>query len=72
MEVGKGEICIFLGPSGCGKTLMINKGGYSKPKMEKKGKEEGLIDPETTDSIYKITKNKFSQTASFSKNGYLL
>ena len=28
MEVGKGEICIFLGPSGCGKTTalkMINK-----------------------------------------------
>jgi osmoprotectant transport system ATP-binding protein len=28
MEVGKGEICIFLGPSGCGKTTalkMVNK-----------------------------------------------
>lgn len=28
MEIGKGEICIFLGPSGCGKTTalkMINK-----------------------------------------------
>ncbi len=28
MEVGKGEICVFLGPSGCGKTTalkMINK-----------------------------------------------
>ncbi len=23
MEVGEGEICVFLGPSGCGKTTLL-------------------------------------------------
>ena len=54
------------------KTLMINNGGYSKPKMENKGNEEGLIQPAMTDNTYKSMKNTFTQTASFRNNGCFL
>ncbi len=47
MEVGKGEICIFLGPSGCGKTTALKMVNKLIPKTSGKIYIEG----EDTDSM---------------------
>jgi osmoprotectant transport system ATP-binding protein len=49
MEVGKGEICIFLGPSGCGKTTALKMINKLIPKTSGKiyidGKDTDDMDP---------------------------
>jgi osmoprotectant transport system ATP-binding protein len=49
MEVGKGEICIFLGPSGCGKTTALKMINKLIPKTSGKiyieGKDTDTMDP---------------------------
>ena len=49
MEVGKGEICIFLGPSGCGKTTALKMINKLIPKTSGKiyidGKDTDNMDP---------------------------
>ena len=51
MEVGKGEICIFLGPSGCGKTTALKMINKLIPKTSGKiyidGKDTDDLDPIT-------------------------
>jgi osmoprotectant transport system ATP-binding protein len=51
MEVGKGEICIFLGPSGCGKTTALKVINKLIPKTSGKiyidGKDTDDLDPIT-------------------------
>jgi len=51
MEVGKGEICIFLGPSGCGKTTALKMINKLIPKTSGKiylaGKDTDELDPIT-------------------------
>ena len=51
MEVGKGEICIFLGPSGCGKTTALKMINNLIPKTSGKiyidGKDTDDLDPIT-------------------------
>ena len=51
MEVGKGEICIFLGPSGCGKTTALKMVNKLIPKTSGKiyidGKDTDDLDPIT-------------------------
>ena len=49
LEVGKGEICIFLGPSGCGKTTTLKMVNKLIPKTSGKiyidGKDTDELDP---------------------------
>jgi osmoprotectant transport system ATP-binding protein len=51
MQVGKGEICIFLGPSGCGKTTALKMINKLIPKTSGKiyidGKDTDDLDPIT-------------------------
>ena len=51
MEVGEGEICIFLGPSGCGKTTALKMINKLIPKTSGKiyidGKDTDDLDPIT-------------------------
>ena len=51
MEVGKGEICVFLGPSGCGKTTALKMINKLIPKTSGKiyidGKDTDDLDPIT-------------------------
>ena len=51
MEVGRGEICIFLGPSGCGKTTALKMINKLIPKTSGKiyidGKDTDDLDPIT-------------------------
>jgi osmoprotectant transport system ATP-binding protein len=51
MEVGQGEICIFLGPSGCGKTTALKMVNKLIPKTSGKiyidGKDTDDLDPIT-------------------------
>lgn len=47
MEVGKGEICVFLGPSGCGKTTALKMVNKLIPKTSGKI----YIDNEDTDNM---------------------
>lgn len=51
MEVGKGQICIFLGPSGCGKTTTLKMVNKLIPKTSGKiyidGKDTDDLDPIT-------------------------
>ena len=51
MEVGEGEICIFLGPSGCGKTTALKMINKLIPKTSGKiyidGKDTDELDPIT-------------------------
>jgi osmoprotectant transport system ATP-binding protein len=51
MEVGKGEICIFLGPSGCGKTTALKMVNKLIPKTSGKI----YIEDEDTDNLDPIT-----------------
>ncbi len=51
MEVGKGEICIFLGPSGCGKTTALKMINKLIPKTSGKI----YIDGKDTDDLDAIT-----------------
>ena len=51
MEVGKGEICIFLGPSGCGKTTALKMINKLIPKTSGKI----YIDGQDTDNLDPIT-----------------
>lgn len=51
MQVGKGEICVFLGPSGCGKTTALKMINKLIPKTSGKiyidGKDTDELDPIT-------------------------
>jgi osmoprotectant transport system ATP-binding protein len=51
MEVGKGQICIFLGPSGCGKTTALKMINKLIPKTSGKI----YIDGQDTDNLDPIT-----------------
>jgi len=51
MEVGKGEICIFLGPSGCGKTTALKMVNKLIPKTSGRI----YLDGEDTDKLDPIT-----------------